>query len=89
MAGSAFSPGYFTFHFLRLLQLVHRGPAGRLHDRCAERGGHGFCRAQETPPARGRPAQGRSAAAQPRRAYATHSDPIAAVKVSQISLTCS
>lgn len=72
----------FCFHLPRLLRHVHRGPAGRLHDCRAKRGGPGFCGAQEAPPARGRAAQRRPAAPQPGGADATHSDPIAAANVS-------
>lgn len=75
--GCTFSLGYFMFRLLRLLQLIHRGPAGRLYDRCAERGGYGFRRAQETPPACGQPAQRCPAPLPPHRINATHSDPVA------------
>lgn len=66
---------------LRLLRLFHRGPAGRLYDRSAERGSDGRRGAQEAPRARGRLAQGRSEAPQAGGTHAARPDAFTAARV--------
>lgn len=69
---------------LRLLPLVHRGPAGCFHDCRAKRSSDGCRGAQEAPPACGRPTQRHSAATQAGRAHAARSDAVTAAEVSRL-----